>query len=335
MLHSRFSGLRLMCAILAVLILPLAAAAQIAQFGSSPNFGTVAIGQTSASMTLTATFSSSGTIGTIAALTQGASGLDFAVTSAGSCHTNQSYGTGNTCTVVATFTPRFAGLRYGAVVLQDNSGNTIATGYLQGVGSGPQAGFQPQPYSVRSYPYIGVFPVRALAVDGSGNVFVGSSINGQYGTVLDEVPSGCAAAACVKTLPGIYGAPWGVAVDGAGNVFVADVGASGQITEILASGGYSTVKVLHGNFGTPYSLAVDGSGNLFLGDGAVKEMPAAGGYSTVTTVATGFMKARPESPWSRQRRRLFVVRDQWSNFHAGIFEIFWRSAATPFRPRLP
>ena len=325
---SRLKALALAFLVLLLLVSPLVMVAQLAQFGSNANFGTVSIGQTSASMTLTATFSSGGTVGSVVALTLGAPNLDFAVTSAGTCHANQSYGAGSSCTVVATFTPLFAGLRYGAVVLQDNSGNTVATGYLQGVGSGPQAGFQPQQFTVRSYPYIGVLPVRALAVDGSGNVFVGSSVNGQYGTVMDEVPAGCADSTCVKTLAGTYGAPWGVAVDGAGNVFVADVGASGQISEILASAGYSTVKVLRGNFGTPYSLAVDGSGNIFFGDGAVKEMPAANGYSTVATVATGFTS--PTGIAVDGSGDLFVA-DQ-SNFHAGVFEILAVNGTIPASP---
>ncbi|HEY4356612.1 MAG TPA: choice-of-anchor D domain-containing protein [Acidobacteriaceae bacterium] len=288
-LNSVFPALSLLILCAA---LPTAAAAQAAAaFNGNANFGTVALGQTSSTMTLTATFSAAATLGAPAALTQGAPGLDFALTGAGTCKAGQSYTAGQSCTVVATMTPQFAGARYGAAVLTDAGGNTVASAYLQGVGSGPQAGFQPQAFSVRSFPYNGVLPVRALAVDGAGNIFVGSSINGKYGTVMDEIPAGCEDPSCVKTLAGTFGAPWGVAVDGAGNVFVADVGASGKVFEIPASGGYSTVKTLSGNFGTVTSLAVDGSGNIFLSDnssGAVKEIVAAGGYTTVTTVAGGF-----------------------------------------------
>ena len=43
----------------------------------------------------------------------------------------------------ATFTPKFAGQRSGAVLLRNGSGNTIARGYIHGIGSGPQVAFGP------------------------------------------------------------------------------------------------------------------------------------------------------------------------------------------------
>ena len=49
------------------------------------DFGTIAIGQTSAMVPLTFTFDNGGTIGSSVALTQGAVGLDFAVASGGTC----------------------------------------------------------------------------------------------------------------------------------------------------------------------------------------------------------------------------------------------------------
>ncbi|MGA2962599.1 MAG: NHL repeat-containing protein, partial [Candidatus Korobacteraceae bacterium] len=101
------------------------------------NFGTVAIGQTSATISLVFTIDSRGTMGSPVALTQGAAGLDFAVANTGTCTTG-AYNAGDTCTVDVTFTPSVAGLRNGAVLLEDLDGNTIATGYVHGIGSGPQ-----------------------------------------------------------------------------------------------------------------------------------------------------------------------------------------------------
>lgn len=73
------------------------------------DFGTVAIGQTSATIPLTFTFDSAGTLGSFTALTRGVTGLDFAVASTGPCAASTAYSAGATCTVNVTFTPRFAG----------------------------------------------------------------------------------------------------------------------------------------------------------------------------------------------------------------------------------
>ena len=110
----------------------------------SVDFGTVAIGQTSAKISLTFTFDSGGSIGKPVVLTQSVPGLDFADAGTGNCTTNgtsHTYSAGDICTVDVTFTPALAGLRYGAVELQTNSGSTIATGNVHGVGSGPQVSF--------------------------------------------------------------------------------------------------------------------------------------------------------------------------------------------------
>ncbi len=99
-------------------------------------------GQTSATIPLTFTFDSGGTIGSPVALTQGAAGLDFAVASGGPC-TAGTYSAGDTCTVNVTFTPKFAGLRNGAVLLRMAPETSIAMGYVHGIGSGPQVSFLP------------------------------------------------------------------------------------------------------------------------------------------------------------------------------------------------
>jgi hypothetical protein len=87
------------------------------------NFGTVAIGQTGTAQSVTLTFTGGGSVTSQLALTSGAQNKDFAITSGGSCTTGQSYAAGGTCTVSATFSPLYAGLRMGAVVLKDSSGN--------------------------------------------------------------------------------------------------------------------------------------------------------------------------------------------------------------------
>ena len=101
------------------------------------------IGTASSALASTFTFATAETLGSIAVLTQGATGLDFASANTGSCTANTAYAVGQTCTVNVIFTPEFAGTRYGAVVLNDNNGNVIATDYLQGTGVGPQINFLP------------------------------------------------------------------------------------------------------------------------------------------------------------------------------------------------
>ncbi len=254
------------------------------------DFGTVNIGQTSATIPLTFTFDSGGTIGSPVALTQGAAGLDFAVASGGSCVAG-TYSAGETCTVNVTFTPKFAGPRKGAVVLNDGSGNTIATGYIHGLGSGPQVSFLPGSQLTLG----GGFDNPAgIAVDGSGNVFVAEYND----NVVKEVPFGCTSASCVKTLASGFSSPNGMAVDGSGNVFVANGGGEGgpggAVYEVPSGCNTSScIKTLGGGFSSPMGIAVDSSGNIFVADGgngvnqSVYEILAAGGYATVKTLASG------------------------------------------------
>ena len=116
---------------------------------TATNFGPVNIGSASGPQTLTFSFSAAETLGGVAVLTQGTPGLDFANSGSGTCTAGTNYNSGGSCTVTVTFTPSVAGTRYGAVVLLDGSGNTIATDYLQGTGLGPQLNFSRHPAHAR------------------------------------------------------------------------------------------------------------------------------------------------------------------------------------------
>ena len=247
---------------------------------ASVDLGVVAIRRTSPTIPLTFTFDGGGTIGGPAVLTQGASGLDFANAGTGTCTTNgttYTYSAGDTCTLDVTFTPRFAGLRNGAVLLTNSGGNTIATGYVHGIGSGPQVSFLPGSLSTSGIDFS--FPA-GVAVDGSGNVFVADFNNNAVKEIL--AAGGYTTVKTLAAANGNFFHPYGVAVDGSGNVFVADTWNS-AVKEILAAGGYTTVNTLagaNGNFFYPHGVAVDGNGNVFVADtdyNAVKEILAAGG----------------------------------------------------------
>jgi len=146
--------------------------------------GTVPIGHTGTPASLTFTFDSAGTIAGPVALTQGIAGLDFAVTSASTCKA-ATYQAGESCKVDVAFTPRSAGLRTGAVLIQDDFGDPIATVPVYGVGSGPQVSFLPGTQSVQSTLDGGYYSPNSVAVDPAQDLFVALLIR-QQNTVMQH-----------------------------------------------------------------------------------------------------------------------------------------------------
>ena len=248
------------------------------------NFGGVGIGSPSpTAMTLTVTIDGSlgnGTLGSPLVLTQGAPGLDFTDATTGTCTGGTNYSGGISCTVNVTFAPKYAGTRYGAVVLTDSAGTVVATQYISGTGTGAQVNFFlptiPNVLLPGSQSIVGggFNRPRGIALDGMGNIFVADGGN----NAVDEISPTCSSSNCVVPLGNGFGfnSPRGMAVDGGGNLFVADSG-NNAVEEIVAAGGYTTVKTLGGGFNNPYYLAVDGSGNVFVTEynqnSSVKEIP--------------------------------------------------------------
>jgi sugar lactone lactonase YvrE len=144
---------------------------------------------------------------------------------------------------------------------------------------------------------------RGVAVDGSGNVYVGDSSNC---TIRRITPAGV-----VTTLAGQAGSagsadgmgsaasfyqPDGVAVDGAGNVYVADT-SNHTIRKVTPAGVVTTLAGQAGSVGSadgtgsaarfsgPSGVAVDGAGNVYVADTynhTIRKVTPAG---VVTTLA--------------------------------------------------
>jgi streptogramin lyase len=247
------------------------------------NFGTVNVGSTSSAVSLTFTFATTTTLGSVAVLTQGAAGLDFANAGTGTCAAGTNYNAGATCSVNVAFAPALSGTRNGAVVLSDNSGNAISTGYLQGIGAGPQVNFLPGAESTvststLSWPY-------GIAVDGNGNIYVADTSNNR---ILKETLS--VASYTETTVPtSALSFPGGVGVDGRGNIYIADSNNNRILMETPSAGSYIETTIPTSTLNYPEAVAVDGSGNIYIVDTSnnriLKETLSGGSY-TESTVPT-------------------------------------------------
>jgi hypothetical protein len=236
--------------------------------GSSPNLGSTAVCASAqavgcgATTTLTFNVDEFVPLTTANILTQGIAGLDFNLAPNGfNCASGQ-------CTVQVNFTPLAPGLRLGAIQFVDADNHVLKTSYISGVGSAPLIDFAPA--ASQTLPFTGVDHPLSLAVDASGDVFVGD-----YENRVLELPAG---GGSLTTVPvtGLNRA-FGVAVDGAGDVFIADY-YNQQVLEVPAGGGTQVTLPLTGLQG-PSGLAVDGAGDVFVSDTSnqVLELPAGGG----------------------------------------------------------
>jgi hypothetical protein len=255
------------------------------------------------------TFSQATTLGSVSVLTQGKANLDYTNAVTGTCAANTGYTANQTCTVNVTFTPMFAGTRYGAAVLDDSGGNVLAIGYLQGTGVGPQMNFLPWTQSVVASGEYG-YGLFAITADESGDVYVADDGNH---VIRKETPAaGGYTETTVPTSAFNYANSYvnGIAVDGAGNVYISDGNNAQVLKETPTAGGYSESIVTSAtSYAPPYvpgsyeppgpiAVAVDGKGNVYiaLGNGIsgsstflpgwlIVETPSAGGY-TETVIPT-------------------------------------------------
>ena len=145
----------------------------------------------------------------------------------------------------------------------------------------------------------------ALAVDGSGNLYIADSVDSRVRKVD--------AAGIITTVAGTgsYGfggdggraanallaLPQGLAVDGSGNLYIADSGnqrvrkvdAAGIITTVAGTGDYGFGgdggPAANALLNEPQGLAVDGSGNLYIADSGNERVRRVDPSGTITTIA--------------------------------------------------
>jgi len=145
------------------------------------------------------------------------------------------------------------------------------------------------------------FP-SAVAVDGSGDVYVADQLNS-----LVRLVSSSGMATTYAGTPGVAGlangaaagsafnGPDGIAVDNSGNVYVSDVGnnvirkisATGNVTTFAGSGtvGSADGTGTAASFNQPVGLAVDGGGNVYVADEGNNEIRKISPLGVVTTIA--------------------------------------------------
>lgn len=217
-----------------------AGSASVAATPTALNFGDVAFAS-SATQTISFSLPSGVKLGEVSVVTQGAANLDFTAAIGTSCKV----GSTAACKVIVKFHPTAAGIRLGAVVLADQSGNALVTVPLYGVALGPVATFAPGTIETIAGQCCGGYfggdngPAKnsqisyptGVGVDAAGNIYIGDSYNAVIrkidtagiittfaGTLkkFDYTGDGGPATSAKMNQPGP------VRVDGAGNVYICD-----------------------------------------------------------------------------------------------------------------
>lgn len=263
--------------VLSWLLLPITAQAQVTFNGStSVNLGSQRVGSRSATVSLSFTVGAGTKVGSIAVLTTGIAGKDFAQATGSTC-TAMTYVTTANCMVNVSFKPLVAGLRPGAVAFYSGAAKTstaLATVPVFGIGTGPQVVFGPggtQTSVGRSF----ISP-QGVAVDAAGNVYV-TDIGLQE--VFKITPGGAQ-----TTVGSGLEVPEDAAVDGAGNVYIADSQADAVFK--VTPGGVQTL--VGSGFSYPVSVAVDGAGNVYVSDPFVPTVFQIAPEGPQTMVGSGY-----------------------------------------------
>jgi streptogramin lyase len=259
--------------------------------------------------------------------TGGVENLDFTGVGKVRCSNRPTRNGDRFCSVKVTFKPLYAGPRYGAVTLFNN-GRAIATTYIYGTGlkaevaplpgqrttitgilrpNGLAVDAQRSLYVVDSTSgevyketllpaggysrsAIAKVPphVRAVAVDGNGNVFVNDS--GMYIIMNTLQQDG---SYTQRRIGHGVAAIGGMAVDGSGNVYATDYNNGRVFKESPSSNGDYTQTLLLSGLTSNTGISVDQDGNLYIAaaDRVIKETLSASTYSE-TSITGAFQAAQ-------------------------------------------
>jgi len=219
-------------------------------------------------------------IKSVTAVTYGASGGDFSVTSS-TCTGTITYPV--PCDVNLAFKPQSIGLRLGALIVTNSANVVVNTIYLSGIGVAPQFAFAPTTsVTVNSATTLtpAGFTAGSMTQDGVGDIFFTDVTNNR---VLERSATGVYSTIVALPLNNTSG----IALDGAGNLYVSS---GNQVFLIPLSAGppYTATPLVISNvtLSTPTGLAVDPGGDLYIADSTnnkIYQLPP--GSTTANTLA--------------------------------------------------
>jgi len=284
--------------------------------------GSTAVGS-SATFPVTVPITVSGTAVAPIALTQGVVNGEFTI-SGGGCAAGFYMAT-QQCTVMVGFTPKFPGLRNGAVVVETANGTLLGSVLIAGLATGPLPLLTPGTINTVAGVFGSVFfqqdgvqatsaPIQlpaGVAADAAGNFYLSDTENfrirkvtaaGVISTIAGTGSPGSSGDGGLAT-QALIDAPAGLALDGAGNLYFADTNNhiirridafSHVITTVAGTpashgyagdGGAATAALLT----SPEGIAFDEAGDLFIadtGNNVIRKVNTAGTISTVAGTGT-------------------------------------------------
>ena len=235
-------------------------ASQPWQVVSSPlTFPVVAVNTQGPVLTFSFNLAAGATLGSVGILTQGAPGVDFVDAGASTC-IPQTYSVSTVCSVHLQFNPQGPGLRTGAIVLYDASGNTLASAYSSGTGSAARIALYPASQTVVATQLSGP---SGVAVDGFGNLYIADSGNNR---IVEMAASG-ASYASPRVLPVTkLNSPMGLAIDSTGSLFITSNGNDSIIKLPWTGTAFAAQSKLKVAVYAPSALTFDTVGDLYIAD---------------------------------------------------------------------
>ena len=236
------------------------AGAQGLQPSQIENFGSVAIGSSSTTVTISVsdTGTSPTTISSVIATEAGAQNKDFVMVSQ-NCVTTLQPGDG--CNVTIKFSPLQVGLRTGALSFIDSSNNVSIRYYLYGIGLGPQMVFSP----VTAVANAGFgalspssFKTSTSVYDGAGNLYFNDYLNGR----ILELSSTNTASVVTSQVGNEHSS---MAIDGAGDLYISSP-TQGTVRFIVPGVSNTIFNTGSITLTSPSGVAIDGSGFIYIAD---------------------------------------------------------------------